>query len=107
MATALGRHLLAMVSGVLVAIALSVVCAILLFWGGASFYALNTSFFLALALSAVASPWAYLRTRTRNPQRIKPLLTFLASMLSVLLYLCITIAVKNPHTVLFGTTLFR
>jgi hypothetical protein len=107
MATALGRHLLAVISGVIAAIALSVVCAILLFWAGALFYALNTSFFLALALSAAAGPWAYLRTKRLNPQHIKPLLTFLASMLSVLLYLCITIAIKNPHTVIFGTTLFR
>src|ERR1700744_6470992 len=107
MATAVGRYLVAMVSGIIAAIALSVVCAILLFWAGALFYALNTSFFLAFALSAPASPWIYLRTKTRNPQRIKPLLTFLAAMLSVLLYLCITIAIKNPHTVIFGTTLFR
>src|ERR1700759_2496286 len=107
MPTAVGRYLVAMVSGVVAAIALSVVCAILLFWAGALFYALNTSFFLALLLTAAASPWIYLRTKARNPQRIKPLLTFLASMVSVLLCLCIAIAIKNPHTVIFGTTLFR
>jgi hypothetical protein len=107
MATALGRHLLALIGGVIAAIAISVVCAVLLFWAGALFYALNTSFFLALALTAAASPWVYLRTKRRNPQRIKPVLTFLASMLSVLLYVCIAIAIKNPHTVIFGNTLFR
>jgi ABC-type Na+ efflux pump permease subunit len=107
MATALGRHVVAAISGVIAAIALSVVCAILLFWVGALYYALNTSFFVALALTIAASPWAYLRTKRRYPQHIKPLLTFIASMLIVLLYLCIAIAIKNPHTVIFGNTLFR
>jgi hypothetical protein len=102
-----GRHLVAVVGGVVTAVGLWVVCVILLFWTGALSYALNTGFFVAFLLTAAAAPWMYLRTKKLAPQRVKLLLTFLSAMLGVLLCVCVTIAVKQPHTVIFGNALFR
>jgi hypothetical protein len=102
-----GCHLAAVLGGVIAAASLWIVGAIVLFWTGALGYALNTGAFVALLVGAAASPWIYLRTKRLVPQRVKFVLTFLIALLSVLVYVCVTIAVTQPHTVIFGNALFR
>jgi hypothetical protein len=51
-------------------------------------------------------PFAILRQKACTTTD-RSLLASLATMLSVLLYLCIAIVIKAPNVVRFGTTLFR
>ncbi|SOJ55708.1 hypothetical protein MSIMFB_03189 [Mycobacterium simulans] len=87
--------------GCVAAIGIWAVSGFVLFAAGLSFYAPTAGLFLGLAVALVGGPLVYLRTRRFRPQSTKLVVAFLAGVLVFLLYGCVAVAIRSPHTVIF------
>lgn len=94
-------YLISAALGCIAAIVVWVLSGFVLFVAGLAFYAPSTGLFLGLWIAIAGTPLVYLRTRRFRPKATKLVVAFLAGILGFLLYGCIGIAIRSPHTVIF------
>ncbi|WP_204802790.1 hypothetical protein [Mycobacterium riyadhense] len=94
-------YVISVALGCVAAIGIWAVSGYVLFVAGLLFYAPTAGLFLGLAVALVGAPLVYLRTRRVRPQSAKLVVAFLAGVLGFLLYGCIAIVIRAPHTIIF------